>query len=169
MVPRITTILPRLTGEWATLRPPDTTLAVCGEIGATAWRDRVLTPVTTVPWLLRHLLHGHTVPGVRKELTVFARVDTLVRMVMGHAAMFHHVGMERLSWVEALRWLGAPRPGRLWGAWLVNPSHPHRVEPRVKKRRPKRCPWMIQPRQARRQPLVPPAAAANFMPFQSYS
>jgi hypothetical protein len=48
MVPSITTILQRFTGEWATLLQPDAILAVCGEIGYTAWRDRVLTPVTTI-------------------------------------------------------------------------------------------------------------------------
>ena len=48
MVPNITAILQRFTGEWATLLQPDATLAVCGEVGYTGWRDRVLTPVTTV-------------------------------------------------------------------------------------------------------------------------
>jgi hypothetical protein len=47
MVPSLTTILQRLTGEWAALLQPEAILAVCGEIGCTAWRDRVLTPVTT--------------------------------------------------------------------------------------------------------------------------
>jgi hypothetical protein len=60
MVPPITTILPRLTGEWATLRQPAAMLAACHEIGYTAWRDRLLTPVTTVPLFLLHILHGHT-------------------------------------------------------------------------------------------------------------
>jgi hypothetical protein len=33
MVPSITTILPRLTGEWATRLQPDAILAMCGELG----------------------------------------------------------------------------------------------------------------------------------------
>ena len=33
MVPNITTVLQRLTGEWATLLQPDAILAVCREIG----------------------------------------------------------------------------------------------------------------------------------------
>jgi hypothetical protein len=37
---------------------------------------------------------------------------------------------------------------------MVIPIRPHRVEPRVKKRRPKSFPLMIQPRQALRQQLV---------------
>jgi hypothetical protein len=60
MVPSLTTILQRLTGEWATLLQPDAILAVCREIGYTAWRDRLLTPVTTVQLFLLQILHGNT-------------------------------------------------------------------------------------------------------------
>jgi hypothetical protein len=60
MVPSITTILQRFTGEWATLLQPDAILAVCSDIGYTAWRDRVLTPVTTIQFFLLPMLHGHT-------------------------------------------------------------------------------------------------------------
>jgi hypothetical protein len=60
MVPHITAILQRLTGEWATLLPPDAILAACGEVGYTGWRDRVLTPVTTVQLFLLPILPGHT-------------------------------------------------------------------------------------------------------------
>jgi hypothetical protein len=52
MVPHITTILPRLTGEWAMLRHPDAMLTVCREIGYPAWRDRLLIPVTTLQLFL---------------------------------------------------------------------------------------------------------------------
>jgi hypothetical protein len=60
MVPHITAILPRFTGEWAMLLQPEAILTVCREIGYTAWRDRLLTPVTTVPLCLLQMLHGHT-------------------------------------------------------------------------------------------------------------
>jgi hypothetical protein len=60
MVPCISAILQRFTGEWAALLPPDAILAACGEIGYTGWRDRVLTPVTTVHLFLLQILHGHT-------------------------------------------------------------------------------------------------------------
>jgi Transposase DDE domain len=52
--------------------------------------------------------HGQTVPGVRKELPLFAIVYNLVRMVMWHSAMLQHIKMERISFLDALRWLGAP-------------------------------------------------------------
>ena len=60
MVPHITTILQRFTGEWALLLQPEAILAVCREIGYTAWRDRVLTPVTTMQLFLLQILHGNT-------------------------------------------------------------------------------------------------------------
>jgi hypothetical protein len=60
MVPHITTILQRFTGEWALLLQPDAILTVCREIGYTAWRDRLLTPVTTMQLFLWPILHGHT-------------------------------------------------------------------------------------------------------------
>jgi hypothetical protein len=52
MVPSITTILPRFTGEWAMRLQPEAILTICREIGSPAWRDRVLTPVTTVQLFL---------------------------------------------------------------------------------------------------------------------
>jgi hypothetical protein len=35
-------------------------LTVCREIGYTAWRDRVLTPVTTMQLFPLQILHGNT-------------------------------------------------------------------------------------------------------------
>jgi Transposase DDE domain len=100
------------------------------------------------------VLHCKTVPGVLKELTVFAIVYNLVRMVMCQSAKLHHSGVERISFLDALRWLGAPSTGVPLGALIVNPIRPHRVEPRVKKRRPKSFPFMIKPRQELRQQMV---------------
>jgi hypothetical protein len=100
------------------------------------------------------VLHCKTVPGVLKELTVFAIVYNLVRMVMWHSAILQHIAVERISFVDALRWLGAPNTGMPLGALIVNLARPHRVEPRVKKRRPKPFPLMITPRQELRQQLL---------------
>ncbi len=103
------------------------------------------------------VLHCKTVSGVLKELAVFAIVYNLVRMVMWHSAMLQHTNVERISFLDALRWFSAPNTGIPLGALLVNPIRPHRVEPRVKKRRPKSFPFMITPRQELRQQLVQPA------------
>ena len=100
------------------------------------------------------VLHCKTVPGVLKELTVLAIVSNLVRMVMWHSATLQRISVERISFLDALRWLGAPKTGMPLRALIVNPFRPHRIEPRVKKRRPKSFPLMIKPRQALQQQLV---------------
>jgi hypothetical protein len=69
MVPRITTILQRFTGEWAALLQPDAILAACGEVGSTRGRDRVLTPVTTVPLFLWQIWHGNTACSHRPHVS----------------------------------------------------------------------------------------------------
>jgi len=100
------------------------------------------------------VLHCKTVSGVLMELIVFAIVYNLVRMVMWHSALLQHIGVERISFLDALRWLSAPSTGIPLGALIVNPIRPQRVEPRVKKRRPKSFPFMLKPRQELRQQLV---------------
>jgi hypothetical protein len=101
----------------------------------------------------RHMdvLHCKTVSGVLKELTICALVYNLVRLVMRQAATLQHPAVERISSLDALRWLSAPGTGRPLVALIVHPVRPHRVEPRVKKRRPKSCPFLITPRQQRRE------------------
>jgi Transposase DDE domain len=100
------------------------------------------------------VLHCKTVPGVRKEWAVFALVYNLVRIVMSQAARLQYSGVKRISVLDTLRWVSAPSTGMPLGALLVNPVRPHRVEPRVKKRRFKPFPLIMKPRQALRQPLV---------------
>jgi hypothetical protein len=100
------------------------------------------------------VLHGKTVPSALKELTIFAIVYNLVRLVMWRSATLQHIGVERIGFLDALRWLGAPSTGTPLEALIVNPTRPHRVEPRVKKRRPKPFPLMSTPRQTLRQQLV---------------
>src|SRR5215510_692948 len=118
-----------------------------------SWRIGACVPMPISPsWthlkttMQMDVLHCKTVPGVLKELTVFAIVYNLVRMVMWHSARLKHVGVERISFLDALRWLSAPSTRIPLGALIVNPIRPHRVEPRVKKRRPKGFPLMIKPR-----------------------
>jgi len=60
MVPHITAILQRFTDAWSMLLQPEAGLAVCREIGSTAWRDRLLIPATTMPLFLLQILHGNT-------------------------------------------------------------------------------------------------------------
>jgi Transposase DDE domain len=100
------------------------------------------------------VLHCKTVPGVLKELTIFAIVYNLVRMVMLQSATLRQTAVERMSFLDALRWLSAPSPGMPLTTLMVIPVRPYRLEPRVKKRRPKSFPFMITPRQERRQQLL---------------
>jgi hypothetical protein len=92
------------------------------------------------------VLHCETVAGVLKELMVFSVVYNLVRVVMREAARRQGVEPDRISFVDALRWLATAQPGGEWPALVVNPRRPWRVDPRVLKRRPKNYPWMSKPR-----------------------
>lgn len=80
----------------------------------------------------------------------------LVRVVMLEASRRQQVPVSRISFVDALRWLSSSQPGsplplpRL----IVNPDREGRVEPRCKKRRAKKHPYMIRPRHVLRQRLL---------------
>ncbi len=78
----------------------------------------------------------------QKELMVFALIDNLVHLVMGQATQRQHVDMERISFLDALRWLAAARDDEILITLVVNPHRPYRCEPRVRKRRPKQYPLM---------------------------
>jgi hypothetical protein len=92
------------------------------------------------------VLKCKTVDGVLKELQVFALVYNLVRQVMLEAASRQNVDLNRISFIDALRWLQTARPGDELPALVVNPYRPNRLEPRVRKRRPKPYPLMTKPR-----------------------
>ena len=110
---------------------------------------------------LRHLketmgmdvLRCKTVEGVQKELLMFALVYNLVRCVMLEAGRRQGVSPDRISFVDALRWLCAYRPGQRLHRLKVNLLRPFRLEPRVRKRRPKEYPLMKRPRRELHQML----------------
>jgi hypothetical protein len=153
------------------------------QVGRPGFRTRSVTLVTTlldaeaypleaiaelygVRWRveldLRHLkttmkmdvLKCKSEQGVLKELTVYAIVYNLVRLVMVEAARRQGVEVERLSFVDALRWLIEAQPGDELPKLVVNPERPGRVEPRVRKRRPKQYPLMKKPRSELRNHLM---------------
>lgn len=117
---------------------------------------------------LRHLkqtmgldvLHCQRLVGVLKELTVFALVYNLVRVVMLAAAKRQGVALERISFVDALRWLSTARPGEPLPPLVVNPDRPDRVEPRAVKRRPKPYPLLTKPRREARKALIQQSVGA---------
>jgi hypothetical protein len=100
------------------------------------------------------VLHCETEDGVLKELQIFAIVYNLVRLVMLEASRRQEVPLERISFVDALRWLSSSPPGTPLPKLVVNPHRPGRVEPRCKKRRAKKHPYMKRSREVLRQRLL---------------
>jgi hypothetical protein len=100
------------------------------------------------------VLKCKTVDGVLKELAVYAVVYNLVRVVMPEAARRQGREVERVSFVDALRWLTSAGPGEELPGLVVNPDRPGRVEPRVVKRRPKKYMWMTRTRAEWRKRLL---------------
>ena len=106
------------------------------------------------------VLHCQRLAGVLKELTVFALVYNLVRVVMLEAAKRQGVALDRLSFVDALRWRSTARPGDPLPPFVVNPHRPNRVEPRAVKRRPKPYPLLTKPRREARNALIQQSVGA---------
>lgn len=92
------------------------------------------------------VLKCQTVDGVLKELTMYAVAYNLVRVAMVQAATRQGVEVERVSFIDALRWLRDAEEGEEMPELVVNPARPGRAEPRVRKRRPKKYPLMRRPR-----------------------
>jgi hypothetical protein len=99
------------------------------------------------------VLHCKSVPGVLKELHMFAIAYNLVRVVMLEASSQQKVPLDRISFIDALRWLRDAEADTLLTALVVNPARPNRLEPRVIKRRMKKFPLMQKPRQDLRKAL----------------
>ena len=87
-------------------------------------------------------------------------VYNLVRRVMWEAARRQEVAAERISFIDAWRWLRHAQPGEELPPLVVNPERPGRAEPRVRKRRPKEFPLMKRPRAALRKELLTKKVAA---------
>jgi hypothetical protein len=117
---------------------------------------------------LRHLkqtmemdiLRCETVDGVEKELTMYALAYNLVRMMMVEAGRRQGVDVERISFVDTLRWLLESEPGAAMPRLKVNPDRRGRCAPRVVKRRPKPYPRMTKPRSELRKCLLEKEVAA---------
>jgi Transposase DDE domain len=99
------------------------------------------------------VLHCQRLAGVLKELTVYALVYNLVRVVMLEAAKRQRMALERLSFIDAMRWLSTARQGDPLPPLVVNPHRPDRVEPHAVKRRPKPYPLLTKPRRDARNTL----------------
>lgn len=106
------------------------------------------------------VLKCKSVDGILKELTMFAIAYNLIRSVMAESARVQNVDVDRVGFADALRWLLGTGPGGDVSQILINPSRPDRVEPRVRKRRPKHFPVMKAPRAELRNRLLGKTVAA---------
>src|SRR5256886_13244472 len=66
----VTAVLSRFNTAWATPWQPEAIIGACEAAGYTAWRDRVLTPVTTIHLFLLQILHGNTACSHLTHLSV---------------------------------------------------------------------------------------------------
>lgn len=100
------------------------------------------------------VLHCQSVAGVLKELYMFAITYNLVRLVMLEASRRQGVPLERISFIDALRWLRDAQADTRLTPLVVNPARPDRLEPRVLKRRMKEYKLMKKPRHVLRKALL---------------
>jgi IS5 family transposase len=120
--------------------------AAVAELYGQRWQ--IETNLASLKTIMRmDVLRCKTVAGVRKELAIFALVYNLVRLVMCKAAKQKQVRAQRVSFVDALRWLAeACRQPALPLRLVLNPYRPGRHQPRAKKRRPKEYDLLTVPR-----------------------
>jgi hypothetical protein len=99
------------------------------------------------------VLHCKTRDGVLKELYMFALAYNLIRLVMLEASRLQNVPPDRISFIDALRWLRDAQGETKLTPLVVNPFRPDRLEPRVIKRRMKEYNLMRKPRSVLRNAL----------------
>jgi len=82
------------------------------------------------------------------------RWSYFVRLVMTEAASRQGVAVDRISFVDALRWLLDSKAGDELVPLKVNPDRSGRAEPRVRKRRAKEFPVIKKPHSEWRKQLM---------------
>ena len=65
---------------------------------------------------------------------------------MVQAAQRQQVDIDRISFIDAARWLAVARAEESLPLLVINLHRPYRYAPRVRKRRPKQDPLMQKPR-----------------------
>ena len=93
-----------------------------------------------------NVLNCRTVDGILKEFCMFCIVYNLVRTVMLHAAAVQGTLPNRISFVDALRWLICACSRRIYQPLRIVPLRLNRTEPRAVKRRPKTYRYLTKPR-----------------------
>ena len=98
-------------------------------------------------------LKSQTAQGVLKELVVYALVYNLIHLVMLKAAQRQKVQPDRISFIDAIRWLLSAAPGEQLPDLVINPLRKDRHEPRVVKDLQDTYTKMTRPRSELRQEL----------------
>lgn len=99
------------------------------------------------------VLRCQTLEGIGKEMTIYALVYNLVRLVMLKAAEVQKKDVRRISFIDAQRWLVEACRQRQPLQLATNPHRPNRHEPRLIKRRAKPYTLMRAPRDQLRKEL----------------
>jgi hypothetical protein len=76
-------------------------------------------------------LKSRSAEGAMKELAIYCLVYNMVRAVTTAAGLRQKVSPERISFIDALRWLLWTQPGAPLMDLVVNPLRPNRHEPRA--------------------------------------
>ena len=106
------------------------------------------------------VLHCKTVEGVLKEMYMYALAYNLIRLVMLRAARKQRAPLDRISFIDAQRWLRDADADTKLTPLVINPDRPNRLEPRVLKRRMKLFKLMRKPRAVLRKALASKKKAA---------
>ena len=95
---------------------------------------------------------ARSVPGIRKEVLAFILLYNLIQRVVQQAAIQQQVDTDRISFIDALRWLLWSSPGESIAKLIVNPRRVRRSPPRKLKNARHRCPQLNGSRAALSKP-----------------
>jgi len=96
--------------------------------------------------LKMEVLHGKSPKMVQTEILAYVLVYNLVQLVIHEAARKQGVLPERISFVDAVRWITTADGHDDLSPLLMNPLRLGRFEPRVRKRRHNGYSYMMRPR-----------------------
>jgi hypothetical protein len=97
-----------------------------------------------------NVLKCQSVGGIQRELLVYLLVYNLIRLAMLNSAAEQGLPVNRISFVDAMRWLAARLQGLAGSRKLLsNPHRPGRRQPRVIRRRMKEYDLLVEPRHLR--------------------
>jgi len=99
------------------------------------------------------VLKCKSVEGIQKELIAFAMIYNAVRMIMNEAAGQRGISLQRVSFIDALRWLQCGANMSTLMFIMLVPHRPGRIEPRAVKRRPKPFKFLTESRSNARKSL----------------